>query len=398
MASAMQPSNHPRRQDRLHWLAEIYRAYAAELQRSIYSRVGDLALAEDLTSTVFLKALRWLKEDQSPESARGWLYATARTTIADYWQTQSQYETHALGDLEAQFRAFESAESAGQQAETRVQHLLSLLPERDRDILTLRYLQGYSASEIAEALGTSASHIRVLQLRALRRTAQLETMERNRYSMQEQEAPFDVFVKFLAPESRRALDLAREEMLKLKHWWIGTEHLLWGLAREGSLASFLTPLGITPERIQAGIVFIFDRQAQQGQSIPGVPPAADVPADALKLLTPRAKQVIVLAGEEMKSQGEKSIRPMHLLLGVMNEGEGIGAGLLRSLGISLLQARTALTPPTANQICSFCGRSGSQVARFFPAEIGVAESSATAPGAFICDQCVRRFYAMLGNA
>jgi RNA polymerase sigma-70 factor (ECF subfamily) len=392
----MQPSNHPRRQDRLNWLAEIYRVYAADLQRSIYSRVGDLALAEDLTSTVFLKALRWLREDQSPESARGWLYATARTTIADYWQTQSQYETRSLGDLEAQFQAFESAEFAGQQAEMRVQHLLSLMPERDRTILTLRYLQGYSASEIAEALGTSASHIRVLQLRALRRAAQLETMERNRYSMQEQEAPFDVFVKFLAPESRRVLDLAREEMLNLKHWWIGTEHLLWGLASE--LASFLTPLGITPERIHAGIVFIFDRQAQQGQSVPEEPPAAEVPADVLKRLTPRAKQVIVLAGEEMKSQGEKSIRPTHLLLGLMNEGEGIGAGLLRSLGVSLLQARTVLTPPAANQTCSFCGRSGSQVARLFPAEVGVAESSATSPGAFICDQCVQRFYTMLGSA
>ncbi len=397
MASTMQPSNHARRQDRLNWLAEIYRVYAADLQRSIYSRVGDLALAEDLTSTVFLKALRWLREDQSPESARGWLYATARTTIADYWQTQRQYETRSL-DLEAQFQAFESADCAGQQAEMRVQQLLSLLPERDRTILTLRYLQGYSASEIAEALGTSASHIRVLQLRALRHAAQLETKERNRSSMQEQESPFDSFARFMTPEGRRVLDLAREEMFKLKQWWIGTEHLLWGLASEGSLASFLTPLDITPERIHAGIVFIFDRQAPQGQPLPGEPPAAEASADALKLLTPRAKKVIVLAGEEMKSQGEKSIRPAHLLLGLMNEGEGLGAGLLRSLGVSLLQARTAVAPPAANQLCSFCGRSGSQVARFFPAEIGVAESSTTSPGAFICDQCVRRFSTMLGSA
>jgi len=394
----MQPSNPPRRQDRLNWLAEIYRVYAADLQRSIYSRVGDLALAEDLTSTVFLKALRWLREDQSPESARGWLYATARTTIADYWQTQRQYETRSLGDLEVQLQAFESAEFAGQQAEMRVQQLLSLLPERDRTILTLRYLQGYSASEIAEALGISASHIRVLQLRALRRAAQSETRERNRYSMQEQESPFDSFARFMAPEGRRVLDLAREEMLKLKQWWIGTEHLLWGLASEGSLASFLTPLDVTPERIHAGIVFIFDRQAPQGQSVPQEPPDAEAPADALKLLTPRAKKVIVLAGEEMKSHGEKSIRPTHLLLGLMNEGEGLGAGLLRSLGISLLQARTALAPPAANQLCSFCGRNGSQVARFFPAEIGVAEGSTTSPGAFICDHCVRRFSTMLGSA
>src|SRR5215469_14459916 len=117
MASAMQQPNHPRRQDRLQRLAEIYRLYAADLQRSIYSRVGDLALAEDLTSTVFLKALRWLREDQRSESARGWLYATARTTIADYWQAQSLYEIHPLDDLKAHF---ESSELAGQQAQMRV--------------------------------------------------------------------------------------------------------------------------------------------------------------------------------------------------------------------------------------------------------------------------------------
>src|SRR5437763_6097602 len=394
----MQFSNHSRRQDRLNWLTEMYRAYAADLQRFISNKVGDPTLAEDLTSTVFLKALRWLREDQSSESARGWLYATARTTIVDYWQAQSQYEMRSLSGLEEQSLLSDDTPFADQQAEMRVQHLLSLLPERDRTILTLRYLQGYSAAEIAEALGTSTGHIRVLQLRALRRAAQVETTERNRYRMQEQESPFDSFAKFMAPESRRVLDLAREEMLNLKHWWIGTEHLLWGLASEGSLTSFLTPLGITPERIHAGIVFIFDRQAQQGQSVQGWPPAADVSSDAPTLLTPRANQVIVLAGEEMKSQGEQSIRPTHLLLGLMNEGEGIGAGLLRSLGISLLQARTALAPLAANQVCSFCGRSGSQVARLFPAEVGVAESSATSPSTYICDHCVKRFHTMLGTA
>jgi RNA polymerase sigma-70 factor (ECF subfamily) len=390
-------SNQERRQDRLNWLTEMYRAYAADLQRFISNKIGDPTLAEDLTSTVFLKALRWLREDQSLESVRGWLYATARTTIVDHWQAQSQYEMRSLSGLEEQLRVGDDTAEASQQVEMRVQHLLSLLPERDRTILTLRYLQGYNAAEIARALGTSAGHIRVLQLRALRRAAQVETMERNRYCMQEQEAPFDSFATFMAPESRRVLDLAREEMLNLKHWWIGTEHLLWGLASEESLTSFLTPLLITPERIHAGIVFIFDREKHQGQSGIGSPPLADVSSDALKLLTPRAKQVIFLAREEMKNQGEQSIRPTHLLLGLMNEGEGIGAGLLRSLGISLLQARTALIPPEASQICSFCGRSGSQVSRLFPVEVGTASSSAPESGTFICDHCVRRFHTMLGT-
>jgi RNA polymerase sigma-70 factor (ECF subfamily) len=388
-------SNHSRREDRLNWLAEMYRAYAADLQRFISNKVGDPTVAEDLTSTVFLKALRWLKEDS--ESARGWLYATARTTIVDYWQEQRKSEMHSLSGLEEQLLPSGETAFANQQVEMRVQHLLSLLPERDRTILTLRYLQGYSAAEIARALGTSAGHIRVLQLRALRRAAQVEIMERNRYRMQEQESPFDSFAKLMAPESRRVLDLAREEMLSLKHWWIGTEHVLWGLASEESLTSFLTPLGITPERIHAAIVFIFDRQTHQGQSVQGSPPLADVSSDALKLLTPRAKQVIFLAAEEMKSQGEQSIRPTHLLLGLMNEGEGIGAGLLRSLGIGPLQARTALIPPEVSQICSFCGRFGSQVSRLFPEEVGTASSSASESGPFICDHCVRRFHTMLGT-
>src|SRR5260370_39401434 len=139
----------------------------------------------------------------------------------------------------------------------------------------------WSLRQAARALGTSAGHIRVLQLRALKRAAQVETMERNRYRMQEQESPFDSFAKFMAPESRRVLDLAREEMLALSHWWIGTEHVLWGLASEDSLASFLTPLGITPERIHAGIVFIFDRQGQQGQPGIGSPPLASASSDPL---------------------------------------------------------------------------------------------------------------------
>ena len=389
----MQSPEHSGAQQRLAWLAEIYRAYADELQRYIASRVGEHALAEDLTSTVFLKALRWLRADQSAERARAWLYATARTTIADHWQARSQYQAQPLSELEKQFAFHQESEGqAGQQAALRVQRLLSLLPERERDVLTLRYLQGYSAAEIAEALGTNAGHIRVLQLRALRRAAQLESQERNRYSMQEaQESPFDAYARQLNPESRRVLDLAREESIKLNHNFIGTEHLLWGLASEGSLTSFLTPLNITAERIHGGIVFIFERQVQLGNMPAQGMPAADV--SALQRLTPRARQVIMLAGEEMKRQNEQSIRPMHLLLGLMNEGEGIGAGLLRSLGVTLLQARAALVPAELNQVCAFCGRSGSQIQHIFAPEQGI--QATPAPAALICNHCVERFHTML---
>ncbi|HEY0755616.1 MAG TPA: sigma-70 family RNA polymerase sigma factor [Ktedonobacteraceae bacterium] len=391
----MQSSEHESEHQSLNWLAEIYRTYAGELQRFIYSKVGEHTLAEDLTGTVFLKAVRWLRADQSAESARAWLYATARTTIADHWQARSQYAAQPLSELEKQF-AFQP-ESDGK-ASLRVQRLLSLLPERERNVLMLRYLRGYSAAQIAEALGTNAGHIRVLQLRALRRAAQVENQERYRFPMQEeQEAPFDACVRQLTVESHRVLDLACDESITLNHNFIGTEHLLWGLVKEGSLNTFFAPLDITAERIHSGIVFIFERpQMAQNfmsgqQQVPPEMPAADL--EALKRLTPRTQEVIVLAGEEMKRQEMAGIRPAHLLLGLMNEGQGIGAGLLRSLSISLVQARAALMPAESNQNCSFCGRSGSQVKRIFPTQGKVGAT--TVSHALICDQCVELFHNLL---
>jgi len=62
--------------------------------------------------------------------------------------------------------------------------------------------------------------------------------------MQEQESPFDSFARSMTPESRRALDLAREEMLALSHWWLGTEHLLWGLSSEGASRRFSLRWGL----------------------------------------------------------------------------------------------------------------------------------------------------------
>src|SRR5258708_39004422 len=112
----MQFSNHSRRQDHLNWLAEIYRAYAADLQYFISNKVGDPTVAEDLTSTVFLKALRWLREDQSDDRVHGWLYATARTTIVDYWQAQSQYEKRSLSGLGGAVLFNEDASDASPEA------------------------------------------------------------------------------------------------------------------------------------------------------------------------------------------------------------------------------------------------------------------------------------------
>src|ERR671924_2402054 len=82
-------------------LGSAFRENAARIYRFIYPKVGNREAAEDLTSQVFLKAVRWLAQDRSADSIRAWLYTVARSTIADYWRAQSQQPTVPLGEPDA---------------------------------------------------------------------------------------------------------------------------------------------------------------------------------------------------------------------------------------------------------------------------------------------------------
>lgn len=154
-------------------LDTAFRENAAQLYRFIYSKVGSGPLAEDLTSEVFLKAARWLQHDRSADSVRGWLYATARTTIVDHWRRQAQIETLPLESWEDVLFCGRDPVEETRRTRERAQRLLTLLPEREREVLALRFLRGYNAAEIGRALGLSPGNVRVLQLRALRRAAGL---------------------------------------------------------------------------------------------------------------------------------------------------------------------------------------------------------------------------------
>src|SRR5580700_7227142 len=159
------PSEEDRRDTQLE---AIFRTQVADLYRYIYQQVHHTVIAEDLTSAVFLKALRWLQLDRSPESVKGWLYATARSLIADYWREQAQIHLLPLEAAEGMSMLSEEGEEQLRLLQARIQHLLDGLSSRERDILTLRYFQGYSAAEIGQVLGLNTKHVRVLQLRALR--------------------------------------------------------------------------------------------------------------------------------------------------------------------------------------------------------------------------------------
>ncbi len=136
----------------------------------------------------------------------------------------------------------------------------------------------------------------------------------------------DRFDKF-TERARKVLSLAQEEAQRLQHNYIGTEHLLLGLVREneGVAAKVLNKLGVELNKVRSTVEFIIGR------------------GDRIVLgeigLTPRAKKVIELAVDEARRMNHHYIGTEHLLLGLLREGEGIGAGALESLGIRLEQVR-----------------------------------------------------------
>jgi len=137
----------------------------------IYAKVGNREVAEDLTSQVFVKAARWLAEDRSADSIRSWLYTTARSTIVDYWREQSHCPIVPLDDPMALLFCGTDGPEEVRRTRARALRILDTLPEREREVLRLRFLRGYTAAEIGQALGLTAGNVRILQLRALRRAA-----------------------------------------------------------------------------------------------------------------------------------------------------------------------------------------------------------------------------------
>ena len=306
-------------------LDAIFRTQAADLYRFIYRQVHQAALAEDLTSAVFLRALRWLREDRGPESARGWLYATARSLIADYWREHAQLPLLPLEAAEELPARPDAGEEQLASLQARIQHLLDGLPERERDVLTLRYLQGYSAAEIGERFGLSANHVRVLQFRALRHAAVLEA-EEGSVPMVSPVLPYD-------EHAQRVLELAQEEARALDHNYVGTEHVLLGILREGSApaAALSIAQGITSDTMRHGIKFILARQAaaqqRQASQTAAVAPTAE-PG-----FTWRTALVLAMAAEEAQHLGQTAIGPQDLLVAILREGQGVAAMLLQVSGV-----------------------------------------------------------------
>jgi ATP-dependent Clp protease ATP-binding subunit ClpA len=127
--------------------------------------------------------------------------------------------------------------------------------------------------------------------------------------------------------ARRVVVLAQEEARMLNHNYIGTEHLLLGLLREGEgvAAGALTSMGIELEMVRTQVEEIIG----QGQDAP----AGHIP------FTPRAKKVLELSLREARQLGHNYIGTEHILLGLVREGEGVAAQVLVTFGAEMNRVR-----------------------------------------------------------
>ena len=135
------------------------------------------------------------------------------------------------------------------------------------------------------------------------------------------------FEKF-SERARRVLSLAQEEAQRFNHNYIGTEHILLGLVREsdGVAARVLSSLSVELTKVRSAVEFIIGRGERPSPGEIG--------------LTPRAKKVIELAVDEARRLNHHYIGTEHLLIGLMREGEGVAAGVLESLGVTLDKVRS----------------------------------------------------------
>ncbi len=134
--------------------------------------------------------------------------------------------------------------------------------------------------------------------------------------------------QFFTERSKKVIQLAHREALRLGHDMIGTEHILMGLALEtgGVAVQAMLSMGIVPEELIASI---------EAAVPPGEP--LDKPQDLP--LSPRAKRVLDLSIREAKSMGVNYVGTEHVLLGLLSEGEGMAIQVIRSMGLDPVEAK-----------------------------------------------------------
>jgi ATP-dependent Clp protease ATP-binding subunit ClpC len=133
------------------------------------------------------------------------------------------------------------------------------------------------------------------------------------------------------PRAQQVLALARKEADRFHHNYVGTEHILLGLIKlgQGVAVSVLQKMGLDLETVRSAV----EKQVGTGQETKA---AGSIP------YTPRVKKVLALAGKEAKALNHSYVGTEHILLGLLREGEGVAARVLKSLDVDIERTRNEI--------------------------------------------------------
>ncbi|WP_438483520.1 ATP-dependent Clp protease ATP-binding subunit [Oleiharenicola lentus] len=152
------------------------------------------------------------------------------------------------------------------------------------------------------------------------------------------------------PRAQQVLALARKEADRFHHNYVGTEHLLLGLIKlgQGVAVSVLQKMGLDLETVRSEV----EKQVGIGQE--SKTPVGSIP------YTPRVKKVLALAGKEAKALNHSYVGTEHILLGLLREGEGVAARVLKTLEIDIERTRNEILRELDPQFSSNQGGDGGQ--------------------------------------
>jgi RNA polymerase sigma-70 factor (ECF subfamily) len=153
-------------------IAPLYRRYVTPVFRYLYSRVGNVLDAEDLTSQVFLEALQGLSRYQHRGYFAAWLFTIARRRAANHYRRQPalvDWDDSLMPSSQASAEADPLSQAIHSAALEQLRVLIAKLDERDLELLRLRYSAGLTFAQIAAALGRSQGAVKMAMQRLLAR-------------------------------------------------------------------------------------------------------------------------------------------------------------------------------------------------------------------------------------
>ena len=154
--------------------ARFYEEYLPKVLRYISYRVGDMYLAEDLTSVVFEKALTRLDSYRSEGAFASWLFSIVRNTVTDHFRVKAKRQTIPIEEVsEVRSQDDPPEEEVIRQEDLQKLHeYLSQLSQREQEVISLKFGAELNNREIAKTLGLSESNVGVILYRTLARLRQ----------------------------------------------------------------------------------------------------------------------------------------------------------------------------------------------------------------------------------